>query len=169
MPERLLALGLGFLRVVLGKGQPDDWFGSHFVRCCNGVAAIGRVGAIVWELRQKELVIELHLFKDRNCATAATMFALGIVLCGATVLLPAPRHPGFWPFVLVWMTSCGALAILFVPIDVTAFSFVSNERMNSASGLINRARNIGGSGGYRWRPRRRLASPRCIKPILSAT
>jgi MFS transporter, DHA2 family, multidrug resistance protein len=42
------------------------------------------------KLRQKEPIIELHLFKDRNYAVAtATMFVLGVVLYGTTVLLPA--------------------------------------------------------------------------------
>jgi MFS transporter, DHA2 family, multidrug resistance protein len=205
----LLSVGLGFLQVVLDKGQRDDWFGSHFIVWCSIVSAMGLVGTVVWELRQKEPAIELHLFKDRNYAMAtATMFALGIVLYGTTVLLPVLLQtlvgytaqlsgfvlsPGaivtlvslplvgwllirvqarwlvifglavlglgmfqlaglnlaasFWTFVLVWMTSRGALAFLFVPINVTAFSFVPKERMNSATGLINLARNIGGSVG----------------------
>ena len=54
---------------------------------------------------------------------------------------------GFWTFVYVWMISRGGLAFLFVPINVVAFSFVPKERMNSATGLINLARNIGGSVG----------------------
>jgi MFS transporter, DHA2 family, multidrug resistance protein len=39
------------------------------------------------------------------------------------------------------------LAFLFVPINATAFSSVAKERTNYASGLINLARNIGGSSG----------------------
>jgi len=54
---------------------------------------------------------------------------------------------GFWTSVLVWTISRGALAFLFVPINVTAFAFVPKERMNNATGLINLARNIGGSVG----------------------
>lgn len=53
----------------------------------------------------------------------------------------------FWTLVVVWSTSRAALAFLYVPINVTAFAFVSKERMNSATGLINLARNIGGSVG----------------------
>ena len=205
----LLSVGLGFLQVVLDKGQRDDWFGSHFIVWCSFAAAFGLIGALIWELRQKDPVVELHLFKDRNYATATLiMFALGIVLYGTTVLLPVllqtlvgytaqlsglvlspgaivtlctlplvgwllarfqPRWlvifgllilslgmfqlshlsltTGFWTFVLVWTTSRGALAFLFVPINVTAFAFVPKERMNNATGLINLARNIGGSVG----------------------
>jgi MFS transporter, DHA2 family, multidrug resistance protein len=60
---------------------------------------------------------------------------------------------GFWTFVCVWMISRGGLAFLFVPINVVAFSFVPKERMNSATGLISLARNIGGSVGIPWSQR----------------
>ncbi len=205
----LLSVGLGFLQVVLDKGQRDDWFSSPFIVWCTVLTVIGIVGAILWELRQKEPVIDLTLFRDRNYATAtSTMFALGIVLYGSTVLLPVMLQtlsgytaqlsglvlsPGailtlitmpligrllakhearwlvltgllilsagmyslsrlnlvtdFWTFVFTWMISRGSLGFIFVPINVAAFSYVPKERMNNATGLINLARNIGGSVG----------------------
>ena len=205
----LLSVGLGFLQVLLDKGQRDDWFESRFIVWCAVVAAVGLVGTVIWELRQKDPVIELHLFKDRNYATATFfMFALGIVLYGTTILLPVmlqtlsgytaqlsglvlspgalvtlfmlpmvgrllvkrdPRwlvvvglsflsigmfqlaklnlYTSFWTFVFVWMVSRCGMPFLFVPINVMAFSYVPKERMNSATGLINLARNIGGSVG----------------------
>ena len=39
------------------------------------------------------------------------------------------------------------LAFLFVPMNTLAFAFVSKERTNYATGLINLARNIGASMG----------------------
>jgi len=30
-------VGLGFLRVVLEKGQRDDWFGAHFIVWCSAM------------------------------------------------------------------------------------------------------------------------------------
>jgi MFS transporter, DHA2 family, multidrug resistance protein len=42
--------------------------------------------------------------------------------------------------------SCG-MAFLFVPINVMAFYFISKEKINNATGIINLARNIGGSVG----------------------
>jgi len=205
----LLSVGLGCLQIVLDKGQRDDWFGSHFIVWCSILCATGLVGAVLWELRQKDPVVELHLFKDRNYATATfLMFLLGVVLYGSTVLLPVllqtivgytaqlsglvlspgamvtlvslplvgwllARYQarwlvifgllvlsvgmfqlsyinlttGFGTFVYVWMVSRGGLGFLFVPINVVAFSFVPKDRMNSATGLINLARNIGGSVG----------------------
>ena len=39
------------------------------------------------------------------------------------------------------------MAFLFVPINVMAFYFIPKEKFNNATGLINLARNIGGSFG----------------------
>ncbi len=39
------------------------------------------------------------------------------------------------------------MAFLFIPINVMAFYFIPKEKMNNATGIINLARNIGGSVG----------------------
>ncbi|HEX5483757.1 MAG TPA: DHA2 family efflux MFS transporter permease subunit, partial [Terriglobia bacterium] len=205
----LLSVGLGFLQIMLDKGQTDDWFGSHFIVISAILAVIGLVGVVIWELRQKEPIIDLRLLKDKNFAVSTfTMFALGVVLYGTTVLLPIlvqtlmgytaelsglVLSPGavitmfsmplvgwllsryearwlvvvgllilalgmyelahinltvsFWTLVLIWCISRGGLGFLFVPINVMAFYFVPREKTNNATGLINVARNIGGSVG----------------------
>src|SRR6476469_1636458 len=205
----LLTVGLGFAQIALDKGERDDWFGSTFIVWCVVIAICGLVGLVIWELRQKEPIIDLRLLKDRNFAVATTtMFALGVVLYGTTVLLPIlvqtlmgytaelsglVLSPGaiitmlsmplvgkllskyearwlvvfglvvlatgmfqlsslnletnFGTFVYTWMISRGGLGFLFVPINVMAFNFIPREKTNNASGLINLARNIGGSIG----------------------
>src|SRR5579885_2348478 len=62
----LLSVGLGFLQVMLDKGQRDDWFGSHFIVACALLAIGGLVGVVIWELKQKEPIIDLRLLKDKN-------------------------------------------------------------------------------------------------------
>jgi DHA2 family multidrug resistance protein len=85
----LLALTFGPLQVVLDKGEEDNWFQSHFIVALAAVAAAAFVIAIFWELRHKDPVVNLRLFKNRSfAASAVMMFALGIVLYGTTVLLP---------------------------------------------------------------------------------
>ncbi len=205
----LLSLGLGFLQIMLDKGQTDDWFGSHFIITCAVLAVVGLVGVVIWELRSKEPMIDLRLLKDKNFAVSTfTMFALGVVLYGTTVLLPVlvqtlmgytaelsglvlspgavitmftmplvgwllSRYEARWlvvfglvilsigmsqlaqinlsvsfmTLVLIWCVSRGGLGFLFVPINVMAFYFVPREKTNNATGLINVARNIGGSVG----------------------
>jgi DHA2 family multidrug resistance protein len=204
-----LSVGLGFLQVVLDKGQRDDWFGSHFIIWASVAGAIGLVGAVIWELLQKDPVVDLRLLKERNFAVAVfTMYILGFVLYGTTVLLPIlmqtllgysamqsglvllpggaimlcvlplvgfllGRFEARWLVVVgltitasglfmmshfdlqmgmatpvtVWIVSRMGVAFLFVPINVIAFYFVAPKKTNDATGIINLARNIGGSMG----------------------
>ena len=205
----LIAVGLGFLQVVLDKGQRDDWFGSHFIVWCTIVTVVALVGAVVWELKSKDPVVELHLLKDRNFAVATfMMYTLGFVLYGTTVLLPImlqtvmgytamesglvmfpggfvilmllpivgmltsrvePRwlvafglivlaagsitfahlnlDAGEHTVITYWAVSRAGAAFLFVPINLMAFYFVPKVKINNATGIINLARNIGGSMG----------------------
>ncbi|MBZ5542619.1 MAG: DHA2 family efflux MFS transporter permease subunit [Acidobacteriia bacterium] len=204
-----LAVGLGFLQVVLDKGQREDWFGSNFIVWCSVLAVVGLVGALLWELSKKDPIVDFRMLKERNFAIATfTMFMLGFVLYGSTVLLPIflqtlmgytamlsglVLSPGglvtllalpivgrltqkvearwlvaiglaitgvallrmanfnldidFWTALDAWTISRMGMAFLFVPINVMAFYYIPKEKMNNATGLINLARNIGGSVG----------------------
>jgi MFS transporter, DHA2 family, multidrug resistance protein len=205
----LLSVGLGFIQVMLDKGQTDDWFESRFIVTCAVIGALGLVGVVLWELRQPEPLVDLRLFTQRNYSMATfMMFAMGVILYGTTVLLPIlvqtlmgytaqwaglvlspgglvtlfvmplvgrllgifqPRwlvvwglailgfgmfrlselslQTGFWTFVGVWTFSRAGMPFLFVPINVMAFAYVPREKTNSATGLINLTRNMGGSVG----------------------
>jgi DHA2 family multidrug resistance protein len=85
----LVAVGLGALQVVLDKGQREDWFASHFVQIFAGVAVVGLVAFVIWELREKNPILNLRLLKSRSFAVSCVlMFTLGWVLYGSTVLIP---------------------------------------------------------------------------------
>src|SRR5216684_1644454 len=84
-----VALGLGTLQIVLDKGQRDDWFESHFILILSLISAASLLFVIFWEWRQKDPVIDLHLFKERTFASAnLMMFVLGFALLGSTLMLP---------------------------------------------------------------------------------
>jgi len=85
----LLGVGLGFLQVVLDKGERDDWFGSTFITWATIVSVAALITLILRELRTRDPVVDLHLFKDRNFAISTfMMYTLGVVLYGTTLLLP---------------------------------------------------------------------------------
>ncbi|MFZ0818460.1 MAG: DHA2 family efflux MFS transporter permease subunit [Candidatus Acidiferrales bacterium] len=204
-----LSVGLGFLQIMLDKGQTDDWFGSNFIIWCASLTLIGLVGMVLWELYTPDPVINLRLLKDRNFAISTfSMFMLGVVLYGTTVLLPIYLQtlmgytatqsglvlsPGGLAVMVMmpivgfllsriqprWLVIVGVLitsaslfymstfnldisygiavkarvyqslgmAFLFVPINTMAFYFIPKEKTNSATGIINLARNVGGSVG----------------------
>ena len=204
-----IALGLGFLQIVLDKGERDDWLASNFIRTCALISVAGLLLAIYWEFRTKDPVVDLSLLKNRNFGISSfLMFMVGVILLGSTVLIPQYLQlvmgysatdagmaisPGgllvmaLLPFVGIllgkvearWLIGVGlaitslalihmttfdvyisyryavlarcfqaaGLAFLFVPINTAAYAFVPRDKNNAASGLINLARNIGGSVG----------------------
>ncbi len=204
-----IALGLGFLQILLDKGEREDWLASGFMRTCALVSAAGLILAVYWEFKQRDPVVDLSLLRNRNFGISAfLMFMVGVVLLGSTVLIPQYLQlvmgysateaglaispggllvMGMLPFVglllgkvearwligvglaitsfaLIHMThfdidmdfkyavvarcyQAAGLAFLFVPINAAAYAFVPPTKNNAASGLINLARNVGGSVG----------------------
>ena len=84
-----LGLAMGGLQIMLDKGEENDWFSSNFIRFFAVMFVVGIVGLIVWELRQKEPLINLRLFKFKNFAICCfLMMLVGGVLNASTVLQP---------------------------------------------------------------------------------
>jgi DHA2 family multidrug resistance protein len=204
-----VALGLGTLQVVLDKGQREDWFESKFILILSVIAALSLIFVIYWEWKQKDPIIDLHLFSDRTFGISnLLMFMLGFALLGSTLLLPLFSQtllgytaqqagmalmPGGFAIILLlplvgfllsrytprWLLMFGlivlsyslfhmtkfnlqidfrtvaearvlqavGMAFLFVPINTAAYAFLPRDKNNAASGLMNLARNIGGSVG----------------------
>jgi DHA2 family multidrug resistance protein len=85
----LISLGLGSMQIILDKGQREDWLSSNFIRVFFALMLVGLIAGILWELREKEPVVDLRMLKDRNFAIATmAMFFLGFVLYSSTVLIP---------------------------------------------------------------------------------
>ncbi len=85
----LIALGIGALQMVLDKGQEDDWFSSARIDLSIAVSIVCLTVWVFWELRQKDPIVDLHLFKRRNFAMAMGFtFVLGMVLYGTTFVIP---------------------------------------------------------------------------------
>ena len=85
----LLTLGIGALQILLDKGQEDDWFGSHFITTLIVVATVCLISLVIWEWFQKAPIIDVHMFKSFNFASASLMlFVLGILLFSSLVLMP---------------------------------------------------------------------------------
>jgi DHA2 family multidrug resistance protein len=72
----LLAVGVGFLQIVLDKGQEDDWFGSNFILTLSIIAVIALVALVIWELHVKHPILDIRLFKNVNFATASVMMLM---------------------------------------------------------------------------------------------
>jgi DHA2 family multidrug resistance protein len=205
----LIGVGLGSLQVVLDKGQRDDWLSSNFILTFSILAVVCIVIAVIWELFQKDPVVDVRMFKNRNFAIAfIMMIMLGFALFGTTVLIPQylqtllgytaqqagmALSPGglvvmslmplvgflvthydarwliaigfiacaaalmhmtelnlglsFGEAVKLRMFQAAGIAFLFVPINTMSYVGVPRNKNNQVSGMVNLARNVGGSVG----------------------
>ncbi|MBU9175497.1 DHA2 family efflux MFS transporter permease subunit [Burkholderia gladioli] len=85
----LLIVWVASLQVMLDKGKDLDWFNSPFIIALAIVAAVGFAFFVIWELTEKNPVVDIRLFKQRNFAggTIALSVAYGMFF-GTLVLLP---------------------------------------------------------------------------------
>jgi DHA2 family multidrug resistance protein len=84
-----LAIGIAFLQIVLDKGQEDDWFGSRFIVTLSVISIVCLVLLVIWELRVKEPILDIRLFRNLNFATSSVMmFMVGAASFSTTVLMP---------------------------------------------------------------------------------
>jgi DHA2 family multidrug resistance protein len=85
----LIALGLATLEIVLDKGQELDWFGSQFITIFASISVLAIAGAIYWELKTDNPIVNLRLLKERNFLTCCILIlGLYATLYAATYLLP---------------------------------------------------------------------------------
>jgi DHA2 family multidrug resistance protein len=85
----LLTLGIGSLQVVLDKGQEEDWFESHWIAALAAVAGLALLIFVIHELRTRDPVVHLRVFKQRTYAAGVfVMTVMGFVLYGSLLLLP---------------------------------------------------------------------------------
>src|SRR6266478_1772965 len=59
-----LLLSLGLIQIVLDRGERADWFNSPWVVSATIIASAAMILLVVHELRTKEPILELHIFKN---------------------------------------------------------------------------------------------------------
>lgn len=85
----LMAIWLSTLQIMLDKGQEEDWFQSSFITILAVISAVSLIGFVVWELREREPIVQLRILWNRNFFVGTALItAMGVVLYGTTALLP---------------------------------------------------------------------------------
>ncbi|WP_392564232.1 DHA2 family efflux MFS transporter permease subunit [Orbus wheelerorum] len=85
----LLTVGVGCLQVFLDKGQELNWFASKEIVVLAIIATIALTFLVIWELNNKNPVVDLALFKIRNFSIGTISTSLSyMAYFGAIVLLP---------------------------------------------------------------------------------
>jgi MFS transporter, DHA2 family, multidrug resistance protein len=98
----LVALALGFLEIVLDKGQEDNWFDSSFIVVCAIISGLSFITFVPYELTRKNPIVDIRLIGRRNFGVSfAVMLAVGAVLFGTTQLMPQLLQESFG-YTAIW-------------------------------------------------------------------
>jgi DHA2 family multidrug resistance protein len=85
----LMALWLGTLQLVLDKGQESDWFATTWVCWTAAISTLALIGFILRELKNREPIVHLQVFADRNFSVGTLVTGVyGFVLYASTAMLP---------------------------------------------------------------------------------
>lgn len=82
-----LILGVGSLQILLDKGNELDWFESNFIVALAIVAAISLSIFLIWELTDRDPIVNLRLFRHRNFAAGTLVLVLAYAVFFAIALL----------------------------------------------------------------------------------
>jgi MFS transporter, DHA2 family, multidrug resistance protein len=131
----LIALGLGCLQVMLDQGQRKDWFSSAMITWLAIVAAVSLALFFLFEIRSKEPVINLSIFKSASfSAGSAIAFSSFFCMYASMVMLPIYLQTlmGYTATLSGWILAPGGITAI-------AGSFISGKLSRRVNGKVTMA------------------------------
>ena len=83
----LLITFVGSLQIMLDKGKELDWFSSPFIVALACTAAVGFVAFLIWELTDKNPIVNIRVFRHRAYVGAVVTIALTFGAFFASIVL----------------------------------------------------------------------------------
>jgi DHA2 family multidrug resistance protein len=115
-----LVLGVGALQILLDLGNDEDWFNSTKIVALAVIAAVALAVFVIWELTDRDPIVDLRLFRHRNFAAgtiAMVMAYSAFFAVGLLVPLWLQRNLGYTP---IWAgfasAPIGILPVLLTPL-----------------------------------------------------
>jgi DHA2 family multidrug resistance protein len=85
----MLVVWIGALQIMLDTGKDEGWFDSTQIILLGLVAAVGFAAFLIWELGEKNPIVDLSLFRSRNFLVGTAALCVGYaVFFGNVVILP---------------------------------------------------------------------------------
>ncbi|MGO4550145.1 DHA2 family efflux MFS transporter permease subunit [Lysobacter sp. 2RAF19] len=114
-----LVLGVGALQILLDLGNDEDWFRSNLIVGLAILSAISLAVFVIWEMTDKDPIVNLRLFRHRNfsAGTAALVLAYASFF-SASILVPLwlQRNLGYTAIWAGFATApIGILPVILTP------------------------------------------------------
>jgi DHA2 family multidrug resistance protein len=85
----LLFVWVGAMQILLDKGKDLDWFHSSLIVILLLITVVAFMAWLIWELTDRQPIVDLSLFKSRSFTLGAIALCLGYgVFFGNVVLMP---------------------------------------------------------------------------------
>ncbi len=115
----LLVVWVAALQIMLDEGKDHDWFASTRIVTLAIIAAIGFISFLIWELTERNPVVDLKVFRHRGFTTSMVTLSLGFgAFFGITVLTPLwlQIYMGYTATIAGYSTAMmGVLAVFLAP------------------------------------------------------
>jgi len=115
-----LVIGVGALQILLDLGNEEDWFESITIVILAIIAVIGLVVFLIWELTERDPIVNLRLFRHRNFASGTLAMVIGYAAffsVGLLMPLWLQRTMGYTPLWAGFATApIGLLPVLLMPL-----------------------------------------------------
>jgi len=116
----LLVVGVGSLQLVLDRGERLDWFTSPFILRLSLLAGVALIWFIYHELRVRDPVVDLSVFRDRTFAAGNLIMFFGFfAFFSSIVLMPiyVQKLMGYTSWWAGWVLALGGVAsFLLMPL-----------------------------------------------------
>lgn len=115
----LMVLWIAALQIMLDEGKDKDWFASEEIRNLGMVAIVGFFAFLIWELTEKNPIVDLRVFRHRGYVASVTTLVVAFgAFFGINVLNPLWLQ-GYMGYTSTWSGMAtawtGALAIFMAP------------------------------------------------------
>lgn len=129
----LLVIWIGALQILLDLGKERDWFQSPLIVALGLVALVGFAAFMIWELTEKNPIVNLKVFRHRGFSTSMITMSLVMGAFFATnVLTPLwlQSNMGYTATWAGYVTGMiGILAIFSAPITAQVMARVDPRRI----------------------------------------
>ena len=115
-----LTIWLVTFQVFLDKGNNADWFGSEWICWTFGISMVAMVLFIYSQIVEKDSIIDLSVFKDRNFLLGTVILVIAnMVLYASTTIMPLflqnlMGYNAFWSGYSLMPRGFGSVAAIFL-------------------------------------------------------
>jgi len=116
----LLVAWVAALQIMLDEGKNWDWFSSKYIWGLLVTAIVGFASFMIWELTQKDPIVDLRVFRHRGFSASVLTISLAFGAFFSSVVLTPLWLQTYMGYTAEWsgLTTCalGMLAVIAAPI-----------------------------------------------------